>query len=215
MRGSVVLSAVLVLACAGSAVAQNPGLPVINSGVSSGLTLAADVGFPSDDAGGGTAFAGTGKIGLGPIGLTATVSSWKPDGNADRYTSVGGTGNLKIFGGPLIPFSVTFQAGAAYTKDEGVTVWHFPVGVGLAVKIPTTVIGLKPWVAPRLDMVRTSGGGLSSNTDSHFGISGGVELNLLSGLGFQVAYDRVSMDNLNPTTFSVGIHYSLSVPGLP
>jgi hypothetical protein len=207
------LSAALLLACAGSAVAQNPGLPVVNSGVSTGLTLAADVGFPSDDAGGGTAFGGTGKVGLGPIGVTATISTWKPDGS-ERYTSFGGTGNLKIFGGPLIPFSVTFQAGAAYTKDEGASVWHFPIGVGLAVKIPTTVIGLKPWVAPRLDIVRVSDNG-TSNSESHFGLSAGVELSLLSGLGFQAAYDRVSMDNLNPTSFSVGIHYSLSVPGLP
>src|SRR5262245_52275792 len=214
MRGSVALSAVVLLTCAGSAVAPNTVLPVVNSGVSTGPPLAADVGLPSDEAGGGTAFGGTGKVGLGPIGLTATISSWKPDGS-ERYTSLGGTGNLKIFGGPLVPFSVTFQAGAAYTKDEDVTVWHFPVGLGLAVKIPTTVIGLKPWVAPRLDVMRQSGGGLPSETETNFGLSAGVELNLLSGLGFQAAYDRVSANGANPTTFSVGIHYSLSVPGLP
>ena len=207
------LTAVFLLASSGSLAAQNAGLPVVNSGISTGLTLAGDVGFPSNDAGGGTAFGATGKVGLGPIGVTASISTWKPDGG-ERYTSLGGTGNLKIFGGPLIPFSVTAQAGAAYFKDEGISVWHFPIGVGLAVRIPTTVIGIKPWVAPRLDMVRFSGGG-ASNTDTHFGLSAGVELNLLSGLGFQAAYDRVSIKNSNPTTFSVGIHYGLHVPGLP
>ena len=208
------LTAVLLLASAGTAAAQNPGLPVVNSGVSTGFTLAADVGFPSDDAGGGTAFGGTGKVGLGPLGITATVSSWKPDGD-ERYTSVGGTGNLKIFGGPLIPFAVTFQAGAGYFKDGSISNWHFPVGLGLSIKIPTTVIGLKPWVAPRVDISRQSGGAGGSNTDTHFAFSAGIELNLLSGLGFQAAYDRVSIKGLSPTIFSVGIHYGLSVPGLP
>lgn len=208
------LTAVVLLASAGTATAQNPGLPVINSGVSTGFTLAADVGFPSDDAGGGTAFGGTGKVGFGPLGVTATVSSWKPDGADERYTSIGGTGNLKIFGGPLVPFAVTFQAGAGYTKDEGTTLWHIPVGLGLSIKIPTTVIGLKPWVAPRLDITRVSNA-IGSNTEKHFGFSAGVELNLLSGLGLQAAYDRVSFNGANPTIFSVGIHYGLSVPGLP
>jgi hypothetical protein len=207
------LTAVLLLASAGTAAAQNPGLPVVNSGVSTGFTLAADVGFPSDDAGGGTALGATGKVGLGPLGVTATISSWKPDGD-ERYTSFGGTGNLKIFGGPLIPFAVTFQAGAGYTKDGSTTLWHFPVGLGLSIKIPTTVIGLKPWVAPRLDVSRVSTP-TGSNTDNHFGFSAGVELNLLSGLGFQVAYDRVSIKGQSPTIYSVGIHYGLSVPGLP
>lgn len=207
------LTAVLILALVGTSAAQNPGLPVVNSGVSTGFTLSGDVGFPSDDAGGGTAFGATAKVGLGPLGITGTVSSWKPDGG-ERHTSLGGTGNLKIFGGPLIPFAVTFQAGAAHTSDNGLTMWHFPVGVGLSVKIPTTVIGLKPWVAPRLDISRVSGG-TASNTDSNFGVSAGVELNLLSGLGFHVAYDRVSADGASPSTFSVGVHYGLNVPGLP
>jgi len=214
MRSIAGLTAVMLLASAGTAAAQNPGLPVVNSGVSTGLTLAADVGFPSDDAGGGTAFGGTGKIGLGPLGITATVSSWKPDGSDERYTSLGGTGNLKIFGGPLIPFAVTFQAGAGYTKDGSTTLWHFPVGVGLSIKIPTTVIGLKPWVAPRLDISRVSTPA-GSDTENHFAFSAGIELNLLSGLGFQAAYDRVSIKGQSPTIYSVGIHYGLSVPGLP
>lgn len=210
---ALVASATLVLALTATAGAQNPGLPVINSGISTGLTLSGDVGFPSDDAGGGTAFGGTGKIGLGPIGLSATISSWKPDGD-ERYTSLGGTGNLKLFGGPLIPFAVTLQAGAGYTKDEDVTLWHFPVGVGFSAKIPTTVIGVKPWIAPRIDIMRVSGGGLDSETESNFGFSAGVELNLLSGLGFHAAYDYVKVDGGSLTIFGIGLHYGLNVPGL-
>jgi hypothetical protein len=74
------VTTLLVLGLAGHAMAQNPGLPVINSGIGTGLTLSGDVGFPNDVAGGGTAFGATGKVGLGPLGVTATLSSWKPDG---------------------------------------------------------------------------------------------------------------------------------------
>lgn len=197
---------------AGPALAQNPGLPVVNSGVSSGLTLAADVGFPSDDAGGGTAFGGTGKVGLGPLGLSATISSYKPDGG-ESHTSVGGTVNWKVFGGPLIPFAVTLQAGAAHTSLGGVTMWHFPVGLGLSAKIPTTVVGIKPWIAPRLDVTRVSNG--TSHTESDFGFSAGVEISMLSGLGFHAAYDRVSADGGSPSVFAIGVHYGLNLPGLP
>jgi opacity protein-like surface antigen len=213
-RRAVVMSAALVLALSGIAAAQNPGLPVINSGIGTGLTLAGDVGFVSEDAGGGTAFGATGAVGLGPLGVSATVSRWSPDG-LDGQTAIGGTANLKIFGGPLIPFSVTAQAGAARMKISEVSMYHFPIGVGFAARIPTTVIGIKPWVAPRIDIVRISGiPGQDASTESNFGFSAGVELNLLSGLGFHAAYDYVKVDGGSNTIFGIGLHYSLNVPGL-
>jgi hypothetical protein len=67
------------------------------------------------------------------------------------------TGNLKIFGGPLIPVSVTLQAGAAYDQQSESTIlggdissktWHVPVGVGIALTIPNPVFSIKPWLAP-------------------------------------------------------------------
>jgi opacity protein-like surface antigen len=217
-RKAVITSALLVLALTTTAVAQNPGLPVINSGVSTGLTLSGDVGFPSDDAGGGTAFGLTGKVGLGPLGVSASVSRWKPDGFDESNTSLGGTVNLKLFGGPLIPFAVTAQAGAARTKIEDVSIYHFPIGVSFSARIPTTVIGIKPWVAPRIDIMRISAipglPGSDSETESNFGFSAGVDLNLLSGLGFHVAYDYVKFEGGSDTIFGVGLHYGLNIPGL-
>lgn len=214
-RKTLVLSATLVLAVAANAGAQNAGLPVINSGVSSGLTIAGDVGFPSDDAGGGTAFGATGKIGLGPVGVSATISTWKPDGFDEGETSIGGTVNFKLFGGPLIPFAITAQAGASRMKVSDVSQYHFPIGVSFSARVPTTVIGIKPWIAPRIDIVRVSGiPGLDAETESNFGISGGVELNMLSGLGFHAAYDYVKFDGGSETIFGVGLHYGLNIPGL-
>jgi hypothetical protein len=87
------------------------------------------------------------------------------------------------------------------------------VGLGFALTIPNPMLAIKPWIAPRLDIVRLSGGGLS-NTETNFGIGGGLELNLLSGFGLQAAYDRVFTDGGDPSVFGLGAHYAFRIPGL-
>ena len=199
--------------------AQVRGIPVYNSGVSTGIALYGDVGFPNSDAGKGTAFALTGRAGFGPFGATAIFSSFNPDGPASSDLSVGATLNLKIFGGPLIPLSVTMQGGIGYSKpDTGLlpgrdTELRFPVGLGFALTIPNPALAIKPWIAPRIDVVRFSGSGLS-NTETNFGLGGGLELNLLNGFGLHAAYDRVFVDGGDPSTFGLGAHYAFRIPGL-
>jgi hypothetical protein len=190
------------------------GLPVRNAGVSTGLSLGAEVGFPGADYGKGTAYGARGAVGLGPIGLSAVISSWKPKGSTSSSTAIGGYAGLKVFGGPLIPLSVTLQGGAEYAKQSGAKNLHLPVGLGLALKIPNPALAIKPWIAPRLDISRISTV-ISSKTNTHFGISGGVDFSLLGGIGFGVAYDRVwAGRGVNPSVFSAGVNYTLKVPGL-
>jgi hypothetical protein len=192
------------------------GLPVRNAGVPTGLTLAADLGFPSGDAGKGWAVGASGTLGLGPLGVTGSVARWDPK-DADAFSSVGATANLKIFGGPLIPLSVTAQAGVAYgTRDEGLegdpSLLHVPLGVGFALTIPNPVLAIKPWVAPRIDVVRSKPSGGDADTDTNFGVSGGIDLSFLSGLGIRAMYDRVwSGDGVNPSILSLGISWGLTV----
>jgi hypothetical protein len=195
--------------------AQVTGLPVRNAGVSSGLMIGGEVGFPNADYGKGTAFGARGALGLGPFGVSAVVSSWNPDGPGDSQTGLGGYLNLKVFGGPLIPLSVTLQGGAEYVDVGGTTRVHAPVGLGIALKIPNPALAIKPWIAPRLDLVRVSGTGNASNTESNFGISGGVDFSLLGGLGFGVSYDRTFVGNgVNPGVIGLGANYSIKIPGL-
>ncbi|HEU5304871.1 MAG TPA: hypothetical protein VFU40_09535 [Gemmatimonadales bacterium] len=203
-----------------SAPAQVRGIPVYNSGVGTGIAVYGDVGFSNADAGKGTAFAVSGRAGFGPLGATAILSTFNPDGPGDNELSVGGTLNYKMFGGPLIPLSVTLQGGIGYSKPDvgllpggDVSELRFPVGLGFALTIPNPALAIKPWIAPRLDIVRVSGGG-SSDTDTNFGIGGGVELNLLSGLGVHAAYDRVFADGGDPGVFGIGAHYAFRIPGL-
>ena len=216
MKSRLRLLALLALAAVGLSggplelTAQVPGLPVRNAGIGTGIGIAGDVGFPNAAAGKGVAFGATGTAGLGPLGVSATIAHWKPKG-ADAINAVGGTGNLKIFGGPLIPVSVTLQAGLAYyrvtlTTIEGEQVeqkfWHAPVGIGLALTIPNPAFSIKPWVAPRLDVVH------GGSTDTNLGISGGVDLGFLSGLSIRAMYDRVMAgDGVHPSTLSLGLGF--------
>ena len=200
--------------------AQVRGIPVYNSGIPTGIGLYGDIGFPNTDAGKGRAFAVSGRGGFGPFGATAILSTFNPEGPGDNELSVGATLNYKVFGGPLIPLSVTLQGGIGYSKPDGaflpgvpgageVNEFHFPVGVGVALTIPNPALAIKPWIAPRLDIVR-----VSSETESNFGIGAGLELNTLSGFGVHAAYDRVFLDGGDPGVFGFGAHYTFRIAGL-
>jgi hypothetical protein len=200
--------------------AQVNGIPVYNSGIPTGIAIYGDIGFPNTDAGKGRALAVSGRAGFGPFGATAILSTFNPEGPGDSKVAVGGTLNYKIFGGPLIPLSVTLQGGIGYSKPDAgflpsgeVNEFRFPIGVGFALTIPNPALAIKPWIAPRVDIVRRSGDGLS-DTESNFGLGGGLELNLLSGLGLHAAYDRVFVDGGDPSVFGFGAHYAFRIPGL-
>lgn len=210
----------LVLGAASPAEAQVRGIPVYNSGIPTGVGVYADIGFPNEAAGKGRALAVTGRAALGPLGATAILSTFNPEGPGDSELSVGGSLNYKVFGGPLIPLSVTLQGGIGYSKPDvgflpgdDVNEFRFPVGLGLALTIPNPALAIKPWIAPRVDIVRVSGGG-QSETSSNFGIGAGLELNTLSGFGVHAAYDRVFMDQGDPSVFGFGVHYVFRIPGL-
>jgi hypothetical protein len=192
---------------------------VYNSGIASGIALYGDVGFSNANAGKGTAFAASGRAGFGPLGVSAILSTFNPDGPAGSDVSVGATLNYKVFGGPLIPLSATLQGGIGYSKPDvgllpgNTTELRFPVGLGVALTIPNPALAIRPWIAPRLDIIRSSGGGVST-TKTNFGLGAGLELNLLNGFGLHAAYDRVFKDGGDPGVFGIGVHYAFGIPGL-
>ncbi len=205
---------IALVAGARSGTAQVTGLPVRNAGLVSGLTIGGEVGFPDADYGKGTAFGARGALGLGPFGVSAVVSHWDPKGAADARTGVGGYLNYKVFGGPLVPFSVTLQGGAEYASSGGIKQLHAPIGLGIGLRIPNPALAIKPWIAPRVDIVRVSGNG-PSDTETNFGLSGGIDFSLLGGLSFGAAYDRTWVgDGFNPSGFSLGASYTIKIPGL-
>ncbi len=225
MRGiaRITVAAALPLAAlATAAQAQLAGIPVyFDPKGGTGVGVAANVGFPNSDAGGGTAYGVSGSFGTGPVTLSAMVGAWKASdlGWAGAQTSFGGAVSYRLFGGGMLPIAIAAQAGYGVIKaptvslTPGYTQTTIPVGVGISIDPP--LFPLKPWIAPRVDFV--SGGG--SNT-SNFRVSAGANFNLLLGLGVHAAVDfgqkKVTSGGVtttyNPFIWSLGAHFNLHVP---
>lgn len=206
------LAAVLTLP--GAMVAQGAGLPLMNSGVSSGVMVAADVGFPDDELGGGTAYGASANLGVGILGFGAQVvrHAWGGEG-VDGTTSIGGTAAVRLFGGPLVPFRVHVQAGYARWDLQiddvvGISQSRGTASLGFAATIPVPAFAIKPWIAPRIQRTDTEGNGFTE-----YGISGGIELGFLNGMSIRGAYDRTWIDRngftATPGILSVGLGWGL------
>lgn len=211
MRGYPTVLAAACMLLAGPLEAQVTGLPTRNAGIPSGISVGAEVGFPNSDYGDGSAYGARGEIGFGTIGLSAIISHFDPEGSVDGYTALGGDLNLKVFGGPLVPLSVTLQAGAEYADPSGPgTVVHAPIGLGIALTIPNPNLAIRPWIAPRVDVTRVTGN--VDETSTNFGLSGGIDLNLIFGLGLTFSYDQVWGDNgVKPSVFGVGANWTFGL----
>jgi hypothetical protein len=204
----------LVLSLLGGALVAAPvsaqvlGLPVVNSGVPTGINLAADVGLSNVDAGKATTLGASATVGIGFIGLSGTIARYAPKGG-DGLWIPGVSGTLRLLGGPLIPLRMMLQGGISQWTIGGVKQTHLPVSIGLAATIPTPGFAVKPWVAPRIDVVRTSSPQLTgTDTEARFAISGGVELSLLSGISLRATYDKVSAKIGKPAILSFGLGFA-------
>lgn len=217
-----VAAALPLVALATALEAQLAGIPVYYSPRGgTGVGVAANVGFPNKDAGGGTAYGVSGSFGTGPVTLSAMVGAWKASdfGWAGAQTSFGGTVSYRLFGGGLLPIAIAAQAGYGVIKapavalTPGFTQTTIPVGVGISFDPP--LFPLKPWIAPRMDFV--SGGGSSK---SNFRVSAGANFNLLLGLGLHAAVDfgqnkitsGSTTQTFNPFIWSLGAHFNFHVP---
>jgi len=204
------LTLVLAASTIRPAAAQVLGIPVVNNGAPTGISIGADMGFANDDYyGKGTAISGRAAIGLGFFGVSAAISRWNPSSDgAEAIWSPGAAATLRLLGGPLVPFRITMQAGVGHWSFGDETWTHVPLSLGIAATIPNPAFAIKPWIAPRIDVVHNSGGTLITGTDTHFGISGGVDIALLSGLMIRGAYDRTSANGGHPTLISFGLGFS-------
>lgn len=202
-RRHLIAAAALTLALTAPLSAQVIGLPVVNNGVPLGLRVGADVGMANADYGKGTTIGASAGIGIGYFGVGAQIARYTPK-VGESITAPGFNASMRLLGGPLVPFRVMALAGYSHWTLNSVGVTHIPVSLGLSATIPNPAFAIKPWIAPRLDMTRVAG-----KSDSHFGISGGIDLSLLNGLTFRGAYDRVSVNGGSPSILSFGVGFSL------
>lgn len=187
-------AAFILLLSTSPVLAQTPGLPVYGGGFSPIIEVEGLIGFAESDtpSGKGMALGARGTFATGRVGLSVTVASFDPSGPGGAQKAYGAMLGFKVVGGALSPLALYLQGGAG-TMDSGdpdSSQVQIPLGVAASLVIPTPFISIKPWVAPRLHLVRTSVAGGSSSA-SEFAIGAGVDLTLLGGISFRAAYDRI------------------------
>lgn len=233
-RGARTVACALLLAVlAAPAVAQQHGNVVyVSPKHGTGLSIMGDFARGLNDASFKTNyFGGRAILGLplltvsAGVGVVNTDDALDPGGESE--ITFGGLASLNVISAPLMPVAVAIFAGAGYLKESATgpgsdeTTINVPVGAAIAFSVPSPSVSVEPWIAPRLHISRVSNG--TSNTDSNFGVSGGVNIGLPNGLGFHAAFDYVavssdlpgvSSSDVSPFIVGVGVHYKFSVPGL-
>ncbi len=190
---------------------QAPAVPIMNAGFSRGFALASMVGFNNESGGDGTGYLLSGTAGFRRVALGAFVSGWSGSAlGTETVVARGASIAVKLAGGPLVPIGVTLLTGAGYyaPSSSGATNWRVPVGLGIAWTIPQPVVALKFWVSPRLDYSRFRAAS-QTRTATEFGLSGGVNLGFLNGLGLDLAVDRLFTQGqgAKPTSVGLGASY--------
>lgn len=199
----------IAMAIPGLLAAQVRGIPVMQSGGALRPTVDVAVATANDAAGGTTSLGASIGSGLGPVSITGLLSRGAPVDGDDAVWSEGVAVTGRIFGGPLVPFRVMVQGGAGFWSGGVVDHLHIPISLGLAATIPYPAFAIRPWLAPRISIRRTSFQGVGS-TDTNFGISGGIDLGFLNGLVIRAAYDRESFDGSGAAgILSFGLGYAL------
>ena len=210
----IVLLVSIIASAATPAMAQWAGMPVWNNPKGgTGVTIDGDLAFPNSNGGKGTAFGARATLGLANISLTAGVSSWKPDGFSSSTTSVGGTAQLKVIGGSLIPVALNIQLGAGTSSEANSGLLTQPkttslvAGAGLSVNVPTPGLSIEPYLSLGERWNKPSG----ASTESNFGWVLGANVSF-GMLGLHLAYDSQKLGSATRGIFGVGAHFALKAP---
>ena len=194
------------------AAAQWLGMPVWSSPKGgTGVTVSGDLAMPGEEWGKGTAFGARGSLGIGTLTVTAGLSSWKPDGAADSYTSMGGNASFRVMGGSLLPVAIALQAGAATVgaANANASQTRLTVGGAIAASVPTPGVNIEPYLGVSNRWYKESG---VSGTESNFGWTLGANVGL-GMLGLHLAYDSENRGaGLTGGILALGLHYSLKAP---
>ena len=207
----IMMALALAAFAAAPAAAQWLGMPVWNSPKGgTGVSIYGDVGMPNTNWGKGTAFGFRGSLGLANLQLTAGLSTWKPDGAADAFTSVGGNAAFRIIGGSLLPIALNLQVGAATVgaANTNPSQTRLTAGGGIAVSVPTPGISIEPYLSVTNRWYKLSG---LSGTTSNLGWTLGANASL-GMFGFHLAYDSESLGGATGGIFAFGAHIALKAP---
>ncbi len=232
------MAAIAVASLSFPAAAQLNTLPVYYSPrARPGLTLSGDYARGlNDDSRKNTALGVRADLGLSVLTLGVGLGTVNPHvgpgarGNELQYM---GHAAFQLLGGPSIPVAVSVQGGIGYlsyqfTTQTGavqdVATVNVPLGLGIALVLPTPGFSFEPWVAPRYSIHRVRLDG-DTNAQGGLGVSGGISLGFARGLGVHAAMDWVrlredrsgtpNLVGVDPVAVGVGVHYRVRLPGLP
>ncbi len=189
----VVAAAAVLTLVAHVARAQVVGLPFYPTPTGMGVMASAEY---ADPEGSGTVMALRGGAGFGPFGATAVVARLS---NGSDVNAFGGTAAMKVFGGGLVPVSLSAQVGLGTWKSATTTVTYTPVGVAARLSVP--LFPLKPFAVGYYTLGNNSG-------DKEVRVTVGADFNFLLGLGAHAAYDYGNSGK----GWAVGAHFNFRVP---
>ena len=209
---------------AAPASAQVFGMPVDFRPVGTGVTIHGGIGRGVNDNSGKITSAGGGvTIGLPSFQIGAAVSRFGLADDEPQEISFGGHAAFKLPLPPATPVSLSIGAGIGVlstdiTPTESVTSIFVLVGLTLAINVPSPTLDVTPWISPQFRYSRTGEftipvfGTVPSESNSDFGVSGGLSITLPMGFGFQGLFDY---DNASEAfTVGGGLHYAIAVPSL-
>ena len=197
---------------AAPAVAQNFGSPLWNSPKGgTGVTISGDFAKPNSDLGKGSAWGARASLGLANLTVGVGLTTWKPDGLPDSYTSVGGNAAFRVIGGSLIPVSINLQLGAARqgAANGDSAMFRITAGAGVAVSVPTPGLSIEPYLSISNRWYKFTG---ISGTNSNIGWVIGANLGF-GMFGVHVAYDSEKFDSgATGGILGIGAHVALKAP---
>jgi hypothetical protein len=181
--------------------AQVPALPRYGGGFTDGVAVAATAGFPGENSRtgdvaivpGATVTWAAGRIGLSGALAGVSPAPAVPDTVAVGWrTSWGVEAGLRLLGGALDVFELYLSAGAGGIGEDhtGRRETVFPLGASALLKIPTPLLSIRPWLAPRVDFTQVTQGGETVG-ENVLAFAAGIDLAMLNGLSFRVLYDKV------------------------
>jgi hypothetical protein len=161
-----------------------------------------------------TGYSMAATAGLGPLGLGVSVTRFDPPGGTGSSTWLGGTAEVQVFGGPLVPLKVMLTGGYATAGRDaaGPGSTRRPsratLGAAGALTIPIPILAVVPWIAPRVERIADW---LPGTAGTHGAISAGIDFRSLGGFSLRAAYDsRAGWAGASgtPSVVSVGVGFS-------
>jgi hypothetical protein len=179
-----------------------------------------DYAVPSANGNPGTFIAGSyagglnddsGKINAvgGMVGKTGESASFMAGlgiltGDADNELTLGAAVGVDVAKSGST--TISLQGGVGWMGPGDSNFLRVPIGVAFKGRIESPEAVIVPWVMPRVNYTRLSGGPFTtSQTD--IGASGGVSFTFGGGFGVHTALDILHADGGDPIVFGIGGHF--------